>query len=402
MSIDFIQLRQQVQALGENAVIRAGILEERRQKAWQVLQNNAGNQESLRRKVLAVSAKDIHLRCAIPAEFPARPPEALDGHFSAPVLPQKATVLAADGSQITPNHHEPVQYCLINVGAIQMQLGSADHPIPTVQTELMYDEQLYSERGMITEARLALMRDLSERRRLAELASAAEAPVISFTDGPMELWGAKDGESDFQQSLQEYLNVLTRLYDLGVITAGYVDKPAADLVVRLLEVAMQDEAETGKTRLASPSSLRGVIDRDLFHSMLAPGERSAVFGIQSGSAQNYRGPLGLHFFYLNVGREDHPSLARVEIPAWVAQDNDMLGNLHAVLLQQCRIMGARPYPYLLHRAHEAAVVTLDEKEQVTSLISLELRKRGAAVGDFSNKQHAKDNPGRTRFERLKG
>jgi len=252
---------------------------------------------------------------------------------------------------------------------------------------------------MITDTRLSLMRDLSERRRLAELAGAAQAPVISFTDGPLELWGAKDGESNFMESLQEYLSVLRQLNEMGVITAGYVDKPAADLVVRLLEIALQDEGENEWSRRASPLNLRGVIDRDLFHDLLAPGERSAVFGIQSSSTLHYRGELGLHFFYLNVGRNDHPYMARVEIPAWVAQNSSMLCSLHAVLLQQCRIMGARPYPYLLHRAHEVAVVTLEEKEQVTNMISLELRRRGAAVGEFSNKQSAKDNPGRTRYEK---
>lgn len=397
MSIDYIQLRRQVQALGENAILRAGILEERRQIAWQVLNHNAQNQERLRHKVLAASAKDVHLRCAIPVEATGRQPEALNGHFPPPAPPLKATILAADGSQITPNHHEPVQYCLVNVGAIQMQLGSDKPPLPSVQTELLYDEQLYSERGMITDTRLALLRDLGERRRLVELAAAAEQPVISFTDGPMELWGAKDGESDFQQSLQEYLNVLRQLHALQVVTAGYVDKPAADLVVRLLEIALMDEGESEWSRHTSAGNLRGVIDRDILYDLLLPGERSAVFGIQSQSARHYRDELGLHFFYLNAGRPGHPSIARVEIPAWVAQDQGMLSSLHAVLLQQCQVMGARPYPYLLHRAHEAAVVTLEEKEQVTNMITLELRKRGAAVGDFSNKQYAKDQPGRTRF-----
>ena len=110
--------------------------------------------------------------------------------------------------------------------------------------------------------------------------------------------------------------------------------------------------------------LRGVIDRQLFRDLLGPGERSAVFAIQSRSGQHYLGDLALHFFYLNVGRPGKPWLARVEIPAWVAKDNEQLDNLQAVLMQQCQILGSRPFPYLIHRAHEVAVVSLDEKEQV--------------------------------------
>jgi len=75
----------------------------------------------------------------------------------------------------------------------------------------------------------------------------------------------------------------------------------------------------------------------------------------------------------------------------------MLDNLHAVLVHQCRMMGSRPYPYLLHRAHEAAVVSLQEKEQVTQMIALELRKRGVIVGEQSYKQAAKDSAARTRY-----
>jgi hypothetical protein len=107
----------------------------------------------------------------------------------------------------------------------------------------------------------------------------------------------------------------------------------------------------------------------------------------------------LHFFYLNVGRDEHPYLVRVEIPIWVARDRQMLDNLHAVLVQQCRILGSRPYPYLLHRAHEAAVVTLEEKDQVTQMIALELRRRGVEVGEISHKQSAKIAGGKTRYTR---
>ena len=59
--------------------------------------------------------------------------------------------------------------------------------------------------------------------------------------------------------------------------------------------------------------------------------------------------LALHFFYLNVGAENDDYLARVEIPAWVAENPAQLDTLHAVLISQCRMLGPRPYPYLLHR-----------------------------------------------------
>jgi hypothetical protein len=182
---------------------------------------------------------------------------------------------------------------------------------------------------------------------------------------------------------------------MGAATAGYVDRQAANLVVRLLEVVCLPESQLSEVKHSHP--LQGVLDLELFRPLLAPGERSAVFALQSRSALRYRDDLALHFFYLNVGRDVHPWLARVEIPAWVARNPQMLDDLHAVLVQQCLILGSRPYPYLLHRAHEAAVVTFEEKDQVTQMIALELRARGVEVGEISNKQSAKIAGGKTRY-----
>ena len=104
----------------------------------------------------------------------------------------------------------------------------------------------------------------------------------------------------------------------------------------------------------------------------------------------------MHFFYLNVGDDKHPWLVRVEIPKWVVDDEEKLNLLHAALLDQCHMMGAKPYPYLLHRAHEIAVVKFDEKRQVEQILELELRKSGGEVDEESNKQSAKNLPGRKR------
>jgi hypothetical protein len=394
MALDFQQVREQVRQLGENAPLREQRLKALRDQARDLLQRNANELDRLREKVQrAVQQHDPSLRCALPVKEP------LTAHFPQPALPEQATILAADGSQIGLDRHAETEYCLINVGAIQMHLASPEPPKPTVSCRLLYDEQLYTPSGTITEATLALMRDLNERTILARLAAQAEAPVFTFSDGPMELWGGKDrdGEaSEFQKSLREYLGVLAQLCDLQAATAGYVDKPGANLVVRLLEVDLVPEAELAEIRQRRP--LRGVSDADLYRDLLEPGERSPVYALQSQSARNYTQALALHFFYMNVGRPGKPWLARVEVPAWVVDNRAMLDGLHAVLVSQCRMMGGRPYPYLLHRAHETAVVSLKEKEQVTQMIALELRRRGVQVGEVSQKQAMKQVAGRTSYK----
>jgi hypothetical protein len=224
--------------------------------------------------------------------------------------------------------------------------------------------------------------------------------VITLTDGPLELWTTTLEEGrvagEFKKSLDIYLGVLRKLHEINATTAGYVDKPGADLVVRLLEVAKAGEDDLAEMRKYHP--FKGVTDIELYRELLPAGERSAIFGIQSRSSKPYQGELGLHFFYLNVGRPEHPYLARVEVPEWVVENPTMLDALQAVLVSQCRMIGARAYPYLLHRAHETAVVNLEDKEQVTQMIVNELRKRGLEVAGASAKQYNKDVSGkRTRY-----
>jgi hypothetical protein len=396
MSLDYQSIRQQVKQLGETAIIRERELRDRRQLALELLDSYAQELPALKQKIAdTVRNYDLSLRCALPFD------ESLNSSYHLPPPPGEITVLAADGSQISPDRHAEVNFAVVNVGAIQLRRGSSDPPETSITSQLFYDEQLYSTTGTISEASLALKRDLNERLILGKLAADAQPPVIAFADGPMELWGGQSGDSaersDFQESLKEYLKALNRLYELNVITAGYVDKPAANLLVRTLEVAMTPETELPEIKDLHP--LRGVTDITLYRELLEAGERSAVMAIQSQSAKRYAGSLQLHFFYLNVGSPGRPYLARVEIPAWVAENSASLDILQAVLIEQCRMMGARPYPYLLHRAHETAVVKLQDKEQVTLMIGQELRQRGLTIGELSAKQSAKQASGRTRYVR---
>jgi hypothetical protein len=263
---------------------------------------------------------------------------------------------------------------------------------------MLYGDDLISNGNPISDGMVAMRRDISERMKLDEVSRDIQGQVVNLTDGTIELWCAKgDDPQAYADFVEKYLRVLTRLHARGVITAGYVEKPSADLVVRLLEIATADQEQIQRLREYQP--LRGVSDRWLYgereNPLLPPGHRSAVFALQSGSAKRYKGPLSLHFFYLNVGTLGHPWPVRVEIPQWVAEDRKKLDLLHAVLIEQCNMMGARPYPYLLHRAHETAVVRREEKDQIEQLLAMELRRVRAEVGDRSYKDSAKALPGRT-------
>lgn len=393
MAIDFQQIYERIREIGQSVQERRETLEKRREIARTLFNAYADDMDGLRQKVDAALQQDAKIRCAYPLE------EALDTRVPTPALPMDATLIAADGSQVVPDRHSAVQFGLINVGAIALQLNSGTTPDVFTDSALYYGDDLLTDFGTtLSEGMIALNRDLAERTKIADLAKKYKAPVITFTDGPIELWGNKDPNNAqrYEEAVHQYLGALSRLQEKNVVTAGYVDKPGANLVVRLLEIIQAPADVMDKLKTYHP--LLGVTDRWLFgekaNPLLQPGERSAVFELQSKSKQLYKGVLGLHFFYLNVGTEGHPYPVRVEIPKWVADDPRKLDNLHAVLVSQCRVLGAKPYPYLLHRSHEVAVVSHDEKRQVEQMLTLELRKNDGELGEQSGKQSAKDVSGK--------
>lgn len=395
MSLDFQQVKQQVTAMGETAPQRLQRLREKRQKAVGILQDFAPNLHELQAKIELAIQVNQNLRCALPEN------ENLNFQGELPLMPEAVTLLAADGSQINPGQQSSVDYCLVNVGAIQMTYGQTAPPVTKVETKLYFDDQMYTSSGRITERLVALMRDLSERELLAAIAQDAEPPIITLTDGPLELWGVRDGElnpREFNKRFEQYLDALRQLKRCGASTAGYIDRPRSDLLVRTLEIAALSKDEIEKAGRQSQRQFLGVRDVDLFNNLLGSCERSAIFGIQNISRDKYKDGLALHFFYLNVARDEEPPyLVRVEVPAWVADDDQMVDDLQAVLVQQCRVLGTRTYPYLIHRSHEIAVVTMEEKRQVENMIDLEMRRRNMFTDSSSHKQATKDLPGRMRI-----
>src|SRR4030042_3603652 len=157
MSLDFLQVSQQVQRLGDKAIQHQLDLKTTLAETRQLLEQRAQDIENLQGKVQEVVRKyDQTLRCAMPVQ------EALNAHFPLPSLPEQVTLIAADGSQIFTDRHAEVEYCLVNTGAIWMRYGSADAPVTSIKSQLFYADQL---EGM-SDDRLSLQRDMAGRLRV--------------------------------------------------------------------------------------------------------------------------------------------------------------------------------------------------------------------------------------------
>lgn len=382
MALDYQKLREEIRKLGERAPEKDKEAKELRDEAKILLKDHASNIDELRDKVQRAANSNKNLRCAIPVV------EKLNATFALPAAPKKVTMIATDGSQINPNRHNALDYALVNVGAIVMKYGEVDAPEENILTELFYDDQLLN----MTEGTVATIRDLRERSFLATLAENQEKPVITFIDGGIELWIRELGMAE-TESFEKYLMILRKLYSIDAITAGYVDKPGSSFVIKLLEIAKAKDNELAD--LNNNRWLRRVNDRALFKDILGPGERSAIFQMQSPTTSKYEEELSIHFFFINTSLKDRESsIARIEVPKWVMKDAKMFNTLHWIIVDQCQIMHNSNHPYLLTRADEIARVTREEHNQVDNMIALERRKHKLGVGQQSAKQIGKENTAR--------
>jgi len=385
--VNYEQIHRQVKIMGENAPAHFKSLAAKEKKASDLYTKVSAKPEDVKHLVEQYRTSHPGYRCAMPSE------EGMLQTFPPPQSPPRYILLAADGSQITPSHHEAVEFGVVNIGVLRF--SSTEPAREITQSDLLYYETIESANGLVDDEFIALKRDLQERQLLLQLAALEKQSVITLTDGPLEIFGEPKAKPEFASLFAEYLLALHHLAELKTATAGYVDKPRADLVVRMLELTLLSSDELSLPGLER--KLSGVTDSNIFQKFLSPGERSAIFGIQSLSSEKFSGELSLHFFYINVGRKDHPVLARVEIPAWVTNNWELVNLVHGVLWEQNTMMGTRPYPYALHRAHEIAVVKYEEKEHISAMIEAELLKHDITRLDKSNKQSAKDLPGKKRY-----
>jgi hypothetical protein len=91
----------------------------------------------------------------------------------------------------------------------------------------------------------------------------------------------------------------------------------------------------------------------------------------------YYAPRGheVRFFYLNVVQEGiEPVIARVEVPAWVAQDAAKVSLIHSAIVAQAQITG--DYPYALARADELAYISSRERAAFEEMVITALLSAG--------------------------
>ncbi len=320
--------------------------------------------------------------------------------YPAPAPPVDFSVLATDGSFMLPDRHSPARFYLINVSRVHLHYGATPGADLSARAELRFREEelQVNSRIPVNPAILGMRRAVDELAALAELAHTVERPAIALQDGTLILWGLSGQDRAVQDwILTDFLAALDALRERQIPVASYISYPGGDDVADALRIAACDYPARGlaincdhcRDDRAIPAC--GVIpqvpDRHLFQHIanLQPGERSDVYRSASKILQHY-GPHAINFFYLQTGTE----IARVEIPAWVADTPAHLDLIHALVYDQC--LRGRGYPSVLQEAHEQAVIGADERRVVEQLIEEALARLGIVM-----LRSAKDASKRGRF-----
>lgn len=359
-------------------VARAGILKG-------LLSDAAANPDLLRQAIEEAEQQLTNLYLAKPTSEP------ILTHKALPVLPQRYTLIAADGSQIVPSRHRALQFGVVNVGLIKAHIGSGEPPETWVETELLAMDQIRTDEGtLIGEDDVALLRDLAERKLIRQAVSPEDTPpVITLTDGQLDVFYRSTIQGDRSQEVQrEVLEIDQDMRRRGVITAGYIDKPGSSMLSRMLAIF-----QCRRQNLALESKNRELHLGDRFilrETLSAPGERSAIFEAIMHGARKPNNSMPIAFFYLNVScDESEPCLIRLEFPLWVSEVPALVDMLHAVIYKEAQVLDAHPYPYLLHRAHELAVVKRIEADEIEVMLQSQLDPDLRLHQQQSNKDYLK-------------
>jgi hypothetical protein len=344
-----------------------------------------------------VNARWTEVRDAVDAEEPrrlvARMQEAPATTYAAPKRPPEITVVATDGSQIYPDRHIEPTYFLLNISRVAFQYGTTEPPILASTPDLRFREDLSAHfdalLGTMTPELVSALRDEQELEHLLQTARGAHVagrPLVALADGTLIRWMIRGmhNRSVEEQLIAAYGALLQGFADDRLPLASYISMPGNTEVVHLLQFD-RDELDAPE----SDDTLTGVLDRTLFNAVLGMGERSAVFRSPSRIQSEYAARSRICYTYLKVPVPGGAEIARLEVPAWIADDPALLDRLHSVVLDECR--KGEGYPIALSEAHEHAVIRAAEREAFARLMERRLRRSGRPVTG-SRKQRAKQVP----------
>lgn len=380
--LDLTKLAQQMQGISHYLTSEATATRQRLERAQTLLEQAFQAQEELRSQ-----QQTWRDRLSFTA---AEPIESLNLRISIPVPPTAHTVIATDGSQIAPSHHE-IAYCyLINVGRIVLHYGQNRQPMLDSLPEVFYrPEDLYISRqwGIRTEEWMGYRRTVSEAATLADLGeehSSHSSPLLALVDGSLIHWFLESLPAEARDRiLPPILSAWERLRMAKIPLVGYVSASRSGEALNFLRLQAcpydtpdcathcpnQGAREAVGDRRAPCQVLDPLKDTALWAMQLEPGQRSPLWRSSARILDLYSNHR-IYFCYVHVGSE----IARVEFPAWVAEDAALLDT--ALTLTLAQVQKGFGYPVALAEAHNQAVVRGGDRSRFFALLEQQMIRAG--------------------------
>ena len=400
MTLDFERLAKQLDDLAPHLRERAEEGQARFAQALNTVRAWAGRPDSLRERLGSASTRWL---LAEPLA------EAIDAAFPAPPAPAEYVALASDGSHIDVDRHSPISCYLLNMGRARIRYGSRPEADLASQPDLAFeDERLVlsdrsdaSHEDVLSGNLLAALRSVREVELLAQLAAQEDSglPTLALLDGTLVLWGlaGRDIQGEAKRVLLDdgIIRALDALKSLAgqkpIALASYISRPGGSEVVHTLRLAVCPLPQAQPPQPIDcqrcpreaddprPCDVVGLAsDRPLFAALLKPGQRSAVFRrtnqTPTSIERQFYGQHSVAFFYLRMPDGVPDDIARVEMPLWMAEDEQKVELLHATLVDQCR--RGLGYPRAIMEAHEQAVISGPEREAFRRLLEAQVAAEG--------------------------
>ncbi|MEB3311794.1 MAG: DNA double-strand break repair nuclease NurA [Snowella sp.] len=332
----------------------------------------------------------------------AIPVEPLDTRKTIIAPPQKHSVFATDGSQIAPSSHE-IAYCyLINIGRIMLHYGQNLHPLLDSIPEVYYRrEDLYISRqwGIRTEEWMGHRRTVLEAQCLAEMACRWVRPPgphlepnLAMMDGSLIYWFLENLPSEArEQILPPILEAWEDLRKDKIPLISYLSAARSSEAMNFLRLEAcsyeQPNCVQHCEAIAEEKRACQVFDplRDatFWSYFLEPGQRSPIWQSSARILELYPESQRIYFCYVNVGTE----IARIEFPAWVAQDSHLLDQSLAIMLAQ--VNKGYGYPVAIAEAHNQAVVRSGDRARFFALLEHQMLRSGLQNVGISYKEARK-------------
>jgi hypothetical protein len=410
--LDLTKLAQQMQGISQQLTLEATATRQRLELAQTLMakafsdQTNLVEQQTTWRDRLSFTA--------------AAPIEPLNIHPGIPVAPALHTVLATDGSQIAPSHHE-IAYCyLINIGRIALHYGQNRLPLLDSLPEVVYHpEDLYVSRqwGIRTEEWMGYRRTVAEAIVLGEMAEAANSqqptgksdaasnsqqfslstihaprstPSLAMVDGSLIYWFLEPlpGEAR-DRILPPILEAWDQLRRSRIPLVGYLSASRSSESINFLRLQSCPYSEPdcvahcAEVVAHAPCQVLDPLkDTALWGIHLEPGQRSPLWKSSARILETY-GDHSIYFCYVHVGTE----IARVEFPEWVAADRGLLNTALSLTLMQ--VQKGYGYPVALAEAHNQAVVRGGDRTRFFALLEQQMIRAGLKNVGVSYKEARK-------------